>query len=317
MTAKGANKVATLTDADGKTIQLPIIEGTIGPSVIDVRKLYGDTGHFTYDPGYTSTGSCESKITYIDGYQGILLHRGYAIEDLAEKGDFLEVAYLILNGELPNKAQKTDFMNNVTYHTMVHEQMTQFWRGFRRDAHPMAVMCGVVGALSAFYHDSLDIQDPESRRISAFRLVAKDRALAELKKSSGLADVIEGLPQNPLPDAFVIEATDTSPAALEALRDEIRQWPRVAHVQLDAQWARRLDAGLRFARVVAAVLGTLLGIALVAVTFNTIRLQVLTRREEIEVIKLIGATDAFIQRPFLYFGALQGLAGGAVPMRAH
>ena len=154
----------------------------------------------------------------------------------------------------------------------------------------------------------------QSSRVATFRLVAKDQALAELKKSSGLADVIEGLPQNPLPDAFVIEATDTSPAALEALRDEIRQWPRVAHVQLDAQWARRLDACLRFARVVAAMLGTLLGIALVAVTFNTIRLQVITRREEIEVIKLIGATDAFIQRPFLYFGALQGLAGGATAL---
>ena len=152
----------------------------------------------------------------------------------------------------------------------------------------------------------------QTPRISAFRLVPREQALAELKKSSGLNDVIDGLTQNPLPDAFVIDAADAAPAALEALRDEIRQWPRVAHVQLDAQWARRLDAGLRFARLVAAILGALLGVALVAVTFNTIRLQVLTRREEIEVIKLIGATDAFIQRPFLYFGALQGLAGGAV-----
>ncbi|MBL8691547.1 MAG: citrate (Si)-synthase [Rhodospirillaceae bacterium] len=182
MTAKsaGANKIATLTDADGKTIQLPIIEGTIGPSVIDVRKLYNDTGHFTYDPGYTSTGSCESKITYIDGDQGILLHRGYAIEDLAEKGDFLEVAYLILNGELPNKAQKTDFMKNVTYHTMVHEQMTQFWRGFRRDAHPMAVMCGVVGAMAAFYHDSTDISDPKQREVASYRLIAKMPTIAAM-----------------------------------------------------------------------------------------------------------------------------------------
>ena len=178
MTAKG--KVATLTDADGKSIQLPIIEGTIGPSVIDVRKLYNDTGHFTYDPGYTSTGSCESKITYIDGDQGILLHRGYAIEDLAEKGDFLEVAYLILNGELPNKAQKTDFMKNVTYHTMVHEQMTQFWRGFRRDAHPMAVMCGVVGAMAAFYHDSTDISDPKQREVASYRLIAKMPTIAAM-----------------------------------------------------------------------------------------------------------------------------------------
>ncbi len=178
MTAKG--KVATLTDADGKSIQLPIIEGTIGPSVIDVRKLYGDTGHFTYDPGYTSTGSCESKITYIDGDKGILLHRGYAIEDLAEKGDFLEVAYLILNGELPNKQQKSDFMKNVTYHTMVHEQMTQFWRGFRRDAHPMAVMCGVVGAMAAFYHDSTDISDPKQREVASYRLIAKMPTIAAM-----------------------------------------------------------------------------------------------------------------------------------------
>ena len=158
----------------------------------------------------------------------------------------------------------------------------------------------------------IEVRLKQTPRISAFRLVPREQALAEFKKSSGLNDVIEGLPQNPLPDAFVIDAADASPEALEALRDEIRQWPRVAHVQLDAQWARRLDAGLRLARLVAAILGTLLGVALVAVTFNTIRLQVLTRREEIEVIKLIGATDAFIQRPFLYFGALQGLAGGAV-----
>jgi len=176
-----------------------------------------------------------------------------------------------------------------------------------------------ISAFMALDANRSELAQIESRlkqnsRVASFRLVSKDHALAELKKSSGLADVIEGLPQNPLPDAFVIDAADSSPAALEALRDEIRQWPRIAHVQLDAQWARRLDAGLRFARVIAAVLGTLLGIALVAVTFNTIRLQVLTRREEIEVIKLIGATDAFIQRPFLYFGALQGLAGGAAAL---
>ncbi|MBM3548300.1 MAG: citrate (Si)-synthase [Alphaproteobacteria bacterium] len=180
MTAKGANKVATLTDPTGKTIQLPIIDGSIGPSVIDVRKLYSDTGHFTYDPGYTSTGSCESKITYIDGDQGILLHRGYAIEELADKGDFLEVAYLILNGELPNKEQKAGFVKNVTYHTMVHEQMTQFWRGFRRDAHPMAVMCGVVGAMAAFYHDSTNISDPRQRKIASYRLIAKMPTIAAM-----------------------------------------------------------------------------------------------------------------------------------------
>jgi citrate synthase len=178
--AKGKGKVATLTDADGKAIQLPIIEGTIGPAVIDVRKLYNDTGHFTYDPGYTSTGSCESKITYIDGDKGVLLHRGYAIEDLAEKSDFLEVAYLILNGELPNKEQKAAFVKNVTYHTMVHEQMTQFWRGFRRDAHPMAVMCGVVGAMAAFYHDSTDISDPRQREVASYRLIAKMPTIAAM-----------------------------------------------------------------------------------------------------------------------------------------
>lgn len=152
----------------------------------------------------------------------------------------------------------------------------------------------------------------QSSRVARFKLVPREQALADLKRSSGLSDVIDGLPQNPLPDAFVIDAADASPGALEALRDEIGQWPRVAHVQLDALWARRLDASLRFARLVASVLGVLLGTALVAVTFNTIRLQVLTRRDEIEVIKLIGATDGFIRRPFLYFGALQGLAGGAV-----
>ena len=149
-------------------------------------------------------------------------------------------------------------------------------------------------------------------QISTYRLVPRDQALADLKKSSGLTDVIDGLPQNPLPDAFIIDAADVAPATLAALRDEIAQWPRVAHVQLDAQWALRLDAGLRFARLVATVLATLLGVALAAITFNTIRLQVLTRRDEIEVIKLIGATDSFIKRPFLYFGALQGTAGGAV-----
>jgi cell division transport system permease protein len=152
-------------------------------------------------------------------------------------------------------------------------------------------------------------QNPRVRR---FRFVPRDEALQELRRSSGLADVVDSLPQNPLPDAFIVNAKDGAPQALEALRDEIIQWPRVAHVQLDAAWARRLDAALRLGRLVAAVLGALLALALVAVTFNTIRLQVLTQREEIEVIKLIGATDAFIRRPFLYFGALQGGAGGVV-----
>ena len=140
----------------------------------------------------------------------------------------------------------------------------------------------------------------------------RDQALLELKQSSGLADVVDSLPQNPLPDAFIVTARDNAPRALEALREEIRQWPRVAHVQLDAAWARRLDAVLRLAHLVVAIVGILLALALIAITFNTIRLQVLTRRDEIEVIKLIGATDAFIRRPFLYFGALQGAVGGAV-----
>jgi cell division transport system permease protein len=152
----------------------------------------------------------------------------------------------------------------------------------------------------------------QNPRVQHYRFVPRDQALQELKQSSGLADVIDGLPQNPLPDAFIVSAKDTTPQALDALRDEIMQWPRVAHAQLDAAWARRLDATLRFGRVVALILGGLLALALIAVTFNTIRLQVLTQRDEVEVVKLIGATDAFIRRPFLYYGALQGAAGGVV-----
>ncbi len=165
-------------DGSDKTAKLPLLPGTIGPSVADIRKLYGDLGVFTYDPGYGGTAACDSKITYIDGDEGILLHRGYPIEQLAEKSTFLEVAYLLLNGELPTEQEAIDFHRGVMLHTMVHEQLRQFYNGFRRDAHPMAVMCGVVGALSAFYHDSLDIHDPESRRISAFRLIAKVPTIA-------------------------------------------------------------------------------------------------------------------------------------------
>ncbi len=167
-------KLATLSFSDGTpSVDFPVLGGTIGPDVIDVRSLYAKTGKFTYDPGFMSTASCRSTITYIDGDEGILLYRGYPIEQLAEKCDFLEVAYLILNGELPNKQQKQEFDDIVTKHTMVHDQMTFFFRGFRRDAHPMAVLCGVVGALSAFYHDSINIHDARSREISAFRLIAK------------------------------------------------------------------------------------------------------------------------------------------------
>ena len=157
--AKGtANESVQLIDTpSGKKFDLPLMPGSIGPKVIDVRKLYGDTGYFTYDPGYMSTGSCESKITYIDGDVGVLMHRGYKIEELAEKSDFMEVCYLLLKGELPSAAQKKKFERDITLHTMLHEQIGRFYSGFRRDAHPMAVMCGVVGALSAFYHDSTDI----------------------------------------------------------------------------------------------------------------------------------------------------------------
>src|SRR6201993_1325821 len=158
----------------------PIYDGSIGPSVMDISKLYGQTGMFTYDPGFTSTGSCESKITYIDGDEGILLYRGYPIEQLAEQGDFLETCYLLLYGELPTEAQKQDFDYRVTRHTMVHEQMSRFFQGFRRDAHPMAIMVGSVGALSAFYHDSTNISDPVQRMIASIRMIAKLPTLAAM-----------------------------------------------------------------------------------------------------------------------------------------
>jgi citrate synthase len=167
------SKTATLNYGDGKSIEFPVQSGSIGPDVVDIRTLYGKTGMFTYDPGFLSTASCSSKITYIDGDQGILLYRGYPIEQLAVNCDFLEVCYLLLNGELPDTKQKKEFDDIVTHHTMVHEQLIRLYSGFRRDSHPMAVMVGVVGALSAFYHDSLDITNPAHREISAFRLVAK------------------------------------------------------------------------------------------------------------------------------------------------
>ena len=158
-TSTGSNSVTLTDNRNGRTWELPIIDGSEGPSVVDVRKFYAETQMFTYDPGFTSTGSCESKITYIDGEKGILLHRGYRIEDLAEHSDFMEVCCLLLYGELPNAKQKSVFEKSITYHTMLHEQLNYLFRGFRRDAHPMAVMVGVVGALSAFYHDSTDIAD--------------------------------------------------------------------------------------------------------------------------------------------------------------
>ena len=172
-------KTAQLT-LDGKTFELPVLSPTAGPDVLDIRKLYGQAGVFTYDPGYTSTASCDSTITFIDGDEGILLHRGYPIEQLAEKSHFLEVCYLLMNGELPKPAQLEDFEARITRHTMVHEQMHNFFRGFRRDAHPMATMVGVVGAMSAFYHDSTDINDPWQREVAAMRLIAKLPTIAAM-----------------------------------------------------------------------------------------------------------------------------------------
>src|SRR3954454_23152904 len=173
------DKTATISAPGGK-LDFPVLDGSVGPEVVDIRKLYGDTGMFTYDPGFTSTASCESAITYIDGEQGILLHRGYPIDQLAENSTFMEVAYLLLHGELPKKNELDEFTYTISRHTMLHEQLATFYRGFRRDAHPMAIMCGVVGALSAFYHDSTDITDPEQRMIASHRLIAKMPTIAAM-----------------------------------------------------------------------------------------------------------------------------------------
>jgi citrate synthase len=174
-----ASKAATLA-VGGKQITMPVRSGTIGPDVIDIGKVYANSGHFTYDPGFTSTANCSSKITYIDGDEGVLLYRGYPIEQLAEKSSHIEVCHLLLNGELPNQKQFDEFRSVITRHTMVHEQMTRFFSGFRRDAHPMAIMCGSVGALSAFYHDSTDIHDPRQRMIASHRMIAKMPTLAAM-----------------------------------------------------------------------------------------------------------------------------------------
>ena len=173
-------KTATLTVGSNQQTHLPVRSGSIGPDVIDVGRLYRDTGCFTYDPGFTSTANCSSRITYIDGDQGVLLYRGYPIEQLTPKSNFIEVCYLLLHGELPSKGQLEEFRTTITRHTMVHEQMTRFFTGFRRDAHPMAVMCGSVGALSAFYHDSTDINDPHQRMIASHRMIAKMPTLAAM-----------------------------------------------------------------------------------------------------------------------------------------
>jgi len=165
-------------NVNGKALNLPVLKGTMGPDVVDIRKLYAEADVFTYDPGFTSTAACESAITFIDGDKGQLLHRGYPIEQLAEKSTFLEVCHLLLHGELPTAAEYAKFERNVTYHTMLHDQFDKFFGGFRRDAHPMAIMVGAVGALAAFYHDSLDIHDEEQREISAIRLIAKMPTIA-------------------------------------------------------------------------------------------------------------------------------------------
>jgi citrate synthase len=186
-------------DGIAEPIELPVLHGTLGPDVVDVARLSA-AGLFTYDPGFVSTASCESGITFIDGDAGVLLHRGYPIEQLAEDSDYLEVCYLLLNGELPDKAQKAEFVNTITHHTMVHEQLRNLFNGFRRGAHPMAIMCGVTGALSAFYHDSLDIDDADHRKITAHRLIAKMPTLAAMSYKYSIGQPFM-YPRNDLPYA--------------------------------------------------------------------------------------------------------------------
>lgn len=178
MSSKATGSITVTMEGTNKSTTLPLLGGTLGPQVADIRKLYNELGIFTFDPGYGATASCESTITYIDGDEGVLLYRGYPIEQLAEKSHFLEVAHLLLYGDLPNAERYAEFHKGVTYHTMLHEQLRRFFEGFRRDAHPMAVMCGVVGALAAFYHDNLDINDARQREIAAYRLIAKVPTIA-------------------------------------------------------------------------------------------------------------------------------------------
>ena len=173
-------KIATLNLPNGKVIELPVVSGSLGPDVIDITSLYKQADMFTFDPGFTSTGSCKSDITFIDGDQGILLHRGYKIEDLAEKSSFLETSYLLMYGELPSKEKKLEFVNSITMHTMLNEQISNFYRGFKDNAHPMAILCGVVGAMAAFYHDSTDINNAEERKIASYRLIAKMPTIAAM-----------------------------------------------------------------------------------------------------------------------------------------
>ena len=175
---KNNDSVTLIDNSTGRQFEFPILKGSFGPSAIDMRKLYAQTGYISYDPGYMSTGSCDSAITFVDGEKGIQHYRGYAIEDLAEHSDFIEVCYLLLNGELPTEAQKKEFDDQITHHTLIHDQMHDFFNGFNRDAHPMAVMCAAAGALSAFYHDSTDIKDPECRLMASYRLIAKMPTIA-------------------------------------------------------------------------------------------------------------------------------------------
>lgn len=211
---KSYASVSVTDNRNGTSWDLPVLKGTIGPDVVDVRKLYSDHGLFTYDPGYGATGSTQSAITYIDGEEGILMHRGYRIEELAKNSDFMEVCYLLLEGELPNAKQKSDFRRNITYHTMLHEQIAAFFRGFRRDAHPMAVLVAVVGALSAFYHDSTDIHDPHQRMVASHRLIAKLPTIAAMayKYSIGQPFVYPhndlGYAENFLRMTFAVPAED-------------------------------------------------------------------------------------------------------------
>ena len=178
MENKAAPNGSATVSVGGRPVELPVLKGTMGPDVVDIRKLYAATDSFTYDPGFTSTASCESQITFIDGDKGILLYRGYPIDQLAEKSTFLEVCHLLLNGELPTAAEYASFEQTVTMHTMLHSQFDRFFTGFRSDAHPMAIMVGAVGALSAFYYDSANVQDPKQREISAIRLIAKMPTIA-------------------------------------------------------------------------------------------------------------------------------------------
>ena len=173
-------KIAKLNLPNGKVIELPVMSGSLGPDVIDITSLYKQADMFTFDPGFTSTGSCKSDITFIDGDQGILLHRGYKIEDLAEKSSFLETSYLLMYGDLPSKEKKLEFVNSITMHTMLNEQISNFYRGFKDNAHPMAILCGVVGAMAAFYHDSTDINNADERKIASYRLIAKMPTIAAM-----------------------------------------------------------------------------------------------------------------------------------------